>query len=686
MKAIELIVLSLLLYMPSFANAVGVSQLEVDTCAHLDEVVVTGVTGSTRSREIASPVSVVSNAGLRTHQSSNIIDAISRQPGVNQVTTGSGISKPVIRGLGYNRVLVVNDGVRQEGQQWGDEHGIEVDGQAVHSVEILKGPASLMYGSDAMAGVIIMHDAPILPEGCIGGEVGGEYQSNNGLLAYTLNTRGNKSGLVWDGRWSQRVAHDYHAPQDGWIPNSRFLEQALNGMLGVNKKWGSSHLKLGYYHLQPGMTEAEEYGTGSKNYDIEVPYQQVYHYKAVLDNSLRLGGGYLKAIVGYQQNRRQEYEEAGECGLDFRLHTITYDLRFVSPEWRGWKSNWGVNGMWQESENLGDEFLIPAYALNDVGAFVTLSGTCADCLHLSGGLRYDHRGLHSRALEEEGELRFENFRRSYDAISGSLGTIWNVNEQLDLKFNASHGFRAPNMSELGSNGVHEGTFRYEQGNPNLKAEQSWQWDLGLDYAGRYFSTSVALFANRISHYIFLQRAANSIDEVPVYQFTSGDARIMGGEARLILHLLHHLHFENSLTVVDARQLHSTTSQYLPFTPAPRWISTLHYDIPCRSKWMKELFAELEADINFRQNHVMTANDTETPTPAYTLYNINAGANLYLRNGHRLCSVSLHGSNLLDNAYQSHLSRLKYAETWSLTGRSGLNNMGRNLGIKMLFPF
>lgn len=687
MKAIRLFVLLLCSVVYAHAQVADEPKAEQDTCAHLDEVVVTSVTGSARIREIAAPVSMVSNAVLRAHQSTNIIDAICRQPGVSQVTTGGGISKPVIRGLGYNRVLVVNDGVRQEGQQWGDEHGIEVDGNAVHSVEILKGPASLMYGSDAMAGVIIMHDAPVMPLGEMKAEAGTQYQTNNGLLDYTVASRGNRQGLVWNWRWSQKWTHDYEAPADGFVPNSRFRERALNGMLGVNKGWGYSHLKLSYYHLTPGMTEVEDdYEEGSRSYTIASPFQQVKHYKMVLDNSFRLGEGYLKTIVGYQQNRRQECEEADECGLDFRLHTANYDIRYVSPKWAGWKMNAGVGGMYQQSENLGDEFLIPAYNLFDVGVFGTVSKTCFERLHLSGGLRYDHRRLHALSLVAENEQRFPDFRRNFGALSGSLGAILNVDEHLDIKANISHGFRAPNMSELGSNGEHEGTFRYELGNHNLRTEHSWQFDLGMDYSSKHFSASVALFANRIRNYIYLSRTGVDIDDTPAYLFTSGNARLLGGEVRLIWHIIRHLHFENAVSHVEARQLNADDEhRYLPFTPAPRWLSTLHYDIPLKAKNVRGLFAEIEADTNFRQNHVMTANDTETPTPAYTLVNLSGGADIHLRSGRQLCSIGITATNLLNTAYQSHLSRLKYADTFPFTGRHGINNMGRNIGIKLLFP-
>lgn len=188
----------------------------------LNELLVTGVTGSTKLKNSTAPISIVNSKELRQTTSTNIIDAIARQPGVSQITTGGGISKPIIRGLGYNRVVVMNDGIRQEGQQWGGEHGIEIDGAGINSVEILKGPASLMYGSDAMAGVLILHAPPILAEGEMKAQASTEYQTNNGLFDYSLNFAGNQQGFVWDGRFSQKMAHAYKNKYDGYVPGSQF--------------------------------------------------------------------------------------------------------------------------------------------------------------------------------------------------------------------------------------------------------------------------------------------------------------------------------------------------------------------------------------------------------------------------------------------------------------------------------
>jgi len=375
---------------------------------NLNEVTVTGVTGDTKLKHATVPVSIIAPQLLRSKAATNIIDAISHQPGISQLTTGGSISKPIIRGLGYNRVVVMSEGVRQEGQQWGDEHGVEVDGSSINSVEILKGPASLMYGSDAMAGVVILHPQPTLPEGEMKANVSTEYQTNNGLFAYNLSMAGNQKGFVWNARFSDKMAHAYKNKYDGYVPGSQFRERAGRLMLGVNKSWGHSRLTWTSYHLTPGIVEGErDPETGElvcntdnvKTYSKALPFQEVKHYKLVWDNSLNLSTGYLKAIIGYQQNRRKEYEESeDEYELFFKLHTLTYDLRYVTNQWNGWKLSTGIGGMYQKSGNEGEEYLIPDYRLFDFGIYATATKSLGDRWTLNGGVRYDHRRMHGDEL------------------------------------------------------------------------------------------------------------------------------------------------------------------------------------------------------------------------------------------------------------------------------------------------
>ena len=666
---------------------------------NMNEVTVTGVTGDTKLKHATAPVSIVSAQVLRATSASNIIDAISHQPGVSQLTTGGSISKPIIRGLGYNRVVVMSEGVRQEGQQWGDEHGVEVDGSSVGSVEILKGPASLMYGSDAMAGVVIMHPQPTLGEGEMRANVSTEYQTNNGLFAYNLSMAGNQQGFVWDARYSDKMAHAYKNKYDGYVPGSQFRERAGRLMLGVNKAWGHSRLTCTAYHLTPSIVEGErDQETGDlvcssvspTSYRKSLPFQQVKHYKAVWDNSLNLPSGYLKAIIGYQQNRRQEFEESeDEYELYLKLHTLTYDLRYVTNERDGWKFSTGIGGMYQKSGNEGEECLIPDYRLFDFGVYATATKAIGERWTLNGGMRYDHRRL-SEALS-----------RHFNGLTGSVGAVCNISGHFNLRLNLARGFRTPNMSELASDGVHEGSIRYELGNQQLKAEYSLQSDLGLDFTSRYLSAQVALFANRIDNYIFTHRLDQVIEEgYLTYAYTQGDARLLGFEAGVDFHPIHSVHFSNTFSYVDARQMNaSADTKYLPFTPAPHWASELKWELSHHShgtvhhhhttdaahrSLLNNLYLAAGLDCYLKQTHIYSADDTETPTPAYALVSLSAGTDIQVKR-RKVAELYVTADNLLNRAYQNHLSRLKYADENVVTGRRGVYNMGRNITFKVVVP-
>ena len=679
----------------------------------LNELTVTGVTGDTKLKHATTPVSIVSPQVLRATASTNIIDAIAHQPGVSQLTTGGSISKPIIRGLGYNRVVVMSEGVRQEGQQWGDEHGIEVDGSSVNSVEILKGPASLMYGSDAMAGVVILHAQPTLAEGEMRANVSSEYQTNNGLFHYSLQMAGNQKGFVWDARFSDKIAHAYKNKYDGYVPGSQFRERAGRLMLGLNKSWGHSRLTWTAYHLTPSITEGErdpetgelehEEGWKGCHYSESLPFQQVKHYKLVWDNSLNLSSGYLKAIIGYQQNRRQEFEEsADEYELFFKLHTLTYDLRYVTNEFgNGWKLSTGIGGMYQKSGNEGEEDLIPDYRLFDFGIYATATKNFGDHWTLNGGLRYDHRRLHGYELIEEEGIRFTDFTRHFNGLTGSIGAVCNINEHFNLRLNLARGFRTPNMSELASNGVHEGSLRYEIGNQQLKAEYSLQADLGLDFTSQYVSAQLALFANRIDNYIFTHRVDEEIEEgYLTYAYTQGDARLLGFEAGVDFHPVHSVHFSNTFSYVDAQLLHAdANTKYLPFTPAPRWTSELKWELLHHSHstvnhhhtanashrtLLNNLYIAAGLNCYLKQNNIYSADDTETPTPGYALLSLSAGTDIQVH-GKKIAELYITADNLLNKAYQNHLSRLKYTDENVVTGRRGVYNMGRNIIFKIVVP-
>lgn len=705
-------------------------QLE-ESVKEMEAIVVTGSSRSTEVNKNPAPITLLSQKQILQATSTNIIDAIAKQPGISQITTGPGISKPVIRGLGYNRVVVLNDGIRQEGQQWGDEHGIEIDEFGVNNVEILKGPASLTYGSDAIAGVINIISAPSLPEGKIGGSLIANYQTNNGLIGYSADFDGNRKGFIWDLRYSDKMAHAYKDRYDGYVFNSGFRENNISGTLGLNRSWGYSHLIFSFYHLTPGIIEGErDSATGKfvkpvalndttegaaiaslsdmKRYMPEVPYQQVGHYKIVLNNNFILGNSLLKATLGFQQNNRQEYGNIlhpDQYGLYFKLNTINYALEYVLPEKNKFNISFGVNGMQQSSLNKGDEFLVPAYSLFDVGAFGLVKKTVNKKLELSGGIRYDVRFEQGDDLylDPKGEAvtantpgatqKFGAFITHFPGASGSLGASYQLSEKVYTKLNLAKGFRAPNIAELGSNGVHEGTYKYEIGNTALKPEHSWQLDYALGLNSDHISAELDLFDNSINNFIFSRKLSSTMggdsmrEGFTAFQFVAGQANLSGGEAMIDLHPhpLDWLHFENSFSYVLAVLKNQPDSmRYLPFTPAPRFTSELRATRKKLSRHLGNAYAYIGLSRFFKQDKVYSAYNTETPTPGYTLLNAGMGTD-FVSGNKTLFSFFISGDNLTDAAYQNHLSRLKYEDVNYVSGRMGVFNMGRNISFKLLIP-
>ena len=696
----------------------------------INEVIITGSSQSGERNRTATPISIVTKTQLLQNASTNIIDAMAKQPGISQVTTGAGISKPVIRGLGYNRVVIVNDGIRQEGQQWGDEHGIEIDEFSVNKIEILKGPASLSYGSDAIAGVINMMTAPTLPEGKINGNILYNYQTNNGLIAYSGNLTGNIKGFIWDIRYSNKMAHAYQNKYDGYVLNSGFKENTIGGVIGLNKSWGYSHLHFNMYELTAGIVEGDRDSASGKfikpivindsteemaiaddkdfkKYSAGIPFQKIKHYKIVLNNNFVVGQGSVKAIIGFQQNHRQEFGdvfEPNKYGLYFLLNTINYDLRYVFPEKNKINISIGINGMQQTFQNKGIEFLVPEYNLFDIGGFVIVKKSFGK-LDLSGGIRYDSRTQSSNDLyldslgaktdvsDSSSVHQFTKFNSTFSGISASIGATYQFSESVYAKINIAKGYRAPNISEVGANGEHEGTGRYEIGNPNLKAESSLQFDLGLGLNSEHITTEIDVFHNSIGNFIFLQKlnsfsGTDSLTEgANTFEFVQGNANLFGGEISIDIHPhpVHWLHFENSFSFVQATQKNQADSlKNLPLIPAPKLVSELKADIKNIGKIISNAYVSIELENYFEQNKFYSAFGTETKTPGYSLINLGLGGDL-VRKTKTICSVYISANNIFDVAYQNHLSRLKYAATNNVTGRTGVFNMGRNVSFKLIIP-
>jgi iron complex outermembrane recepter protein len=689
-----------------------------------NEIVVTGVSKATLLKRAPIPIVAVGKSYIDQHSASgNVIDEVANLPGVSAVTTGPNISKPFIHGLGYNRVVTLQDGIRQEGQQWGDEHGIEVDQNSIDRIEIIKGPASLSYGSDAIGGVVNLITPPPVPDGKILGYASGIYGTNNGLISGTMRLQGNNNGLVWGTQISQKIAKDYQDQHDGRVWATNFNEKDARAMIGVNKSWGYSYLNASIFDdlqaipdgsrdsltrkFTKQITDSDTYRpivpeSELNSYGIPVLHQHVQLFRVYDNSNFAIGKGTLAVNLGWQYSHRREYThptDASTPGLNLELHTYTYDFKYNFMIGNDVETTIGVNGMYQ-TNTLGysTDFPIPAYHQFDIGPFVVLKKSFGN-LDISGGGRVDSRSFSGQAAYIDTVKayyptlytgsnplgtpnvvqQFTALHKDFSGFSGSAGATYNFSNSFLAKANIARGFRAPSIAELSANGPDPGSQIYHVGNSDFKPEFSVQEDVGVALTLPKISASASVFDNNIQNYIFQEQildangnpervnpdgTPNPNGQYSKFTYVQSKARIDGAEFYLDIHPVSWLHFENALTLTYGTNLsnrgHAPDSlKYLPFIPPPHTHSELRGTYAKGFGRWKNAYAFLGFDHYNAQNRFFSAYGTETYTPGYNLLSAGLGVNLVNAAGKKLVELFVEGTNLANVNYQSNMSRLKY---------------------------
>jgi iron complex outermembrane receptor protein len=708
------------------------------------EIVITGSSKATSIARNPVPIVSVSKQFLQQNLSTNIIDAIAKVPGVSEVTTGPNVSKPFIRGLGFNRILTLYDGVRQEGQQWGDEHGIEVDENTVNRVEVVKGPASLIYGSDAVAGVVNLIPANPPAQGKIVGNILNEYQTNNRLIENSATIAAHINDVTWGGTFTHKIATNYKDKYDGRVYNTGFAETDFSANAGINKNWGYSRLGMSLYddlqEIPDGsrdsatrkftkqITEADTFrpivsDEELNSYKISALHQHVQHFNIYSSNNFLLGSGRLALNLAFQKSTRREYShpEVEIPGLFLQLNTYSYDAKYYFKEREGLSITTGINGMYQDNNvSKGTEFIIPSYRQFDFGPFIFAKKTMGK-LEVAGGLRYDFRNFSNDDLYENTDPStgfehvvkgndtvganhvFTAYQHTFSGASGSIGLSYKINDQFSVKANIGRGYRAPNISEISANGVHPGTNMYQIGNLNFKPEFNLQEDVGIAFNSTHVSINADAFNNNIQNYIYNQKLESKLggDSIIVpgnqtFKFVASRAHLYGGELSIDIHPhpWDWLHFENSLSVVYATNEGvagegkiSDSAKYLPFIPPLHTMSELRANIKKMGNSFANAFVKVQFEVYAKQDRVYLANNTETPTAGYQLFNAGFGSDILNKKGKTVLTLSFFGNNLFNIAYQSGLNRLKYFEPYpgNFTGHNGIYNMGRNFGLRVNVP-
>lgn len=637
-----------------------------ESIVHMDEVIISTVFNKLQSQNVMK-VEHETLKSLQQKGTATLIEGLATIPGVSQVSTGTSIGKPVIRGLSGNRVLVYSQGVRLENQQFGAEHGLGLNDAGVESVEVIKGPASLLYGSDALGGVLYFNPEKFAKTNDFKTDFSQRLFSNTLGSNTSLGLKTSTENWKFLARGSYNTHSDYQIPDGDRVTNTRYNESDFKTGIGYNNSSFSSILRYNFNKLDLGIPEngIEEQSRSKKT---KYPNQGVNNHILSLHNNFYFKNSKLDAALGYIFNDRSEFADSEVPVLRMKLRTFNYDVKYYLPKTGKLETIIGAQGMHQNNSNSGQELLIPNAVTNDFGIFSTSNYEWGKNV-IQAGIRFDTRTVNTETHGIAGdEGYFEAINKSFKSFNSSLGYKTNLTEEFTLRLNLASGFRAPNLAELTSNGVHEGSNRYEIGNSELKNEQNFQTDLNLEYKSTHFELFVNGFYNHINNYIFISPNGNVINGNDVYDYVQSNAKLYGGETGIHFHPhpLDWLHVTSSFeTVIGKKQ----NDAYLPLIPANKWNNTLKVEFK-NKKWLQEGFATLNIESTFSQNNY---SEFETKTNNYTLTNFGLGGKITLNK--TVFNLNLNANNLLDKTYVSHLSRLK---------TDGIPNIGRNIVLGINF--
>ena len=526
----------------------------------LKEVVVSG--SSNKEIQMKSALNVVraNQKFIEENFSGSLMQTLSRLPGVQAMNVGSGESKPVIRGLGFNRVLVAENGIKHEGQQWGDDHGLEIDQYAIDQAEVIKGPASLTYGSDAIGGVINLK-SNTMPLKKFAGQVNLFGRTNNESIGSSVRLTG-RNGKFWykaNATWMDYA--DYKVPADSieyysyWIKlkdqrlrNTAGREMDGNLMLGyAGDRWTTSfriadvNAKAGFFANAHGLeVRLSDIDYDSSRRDIDLPYHTVNHFWVSNHTDWNWADGMLESNFAYQNNRQRELAEPVSHGympiptntLERSFTKQTFSANVKAMQQMGKHDlQAGGNVEYQRNRQGGWGFILPDFEQLTFGVFAMDKWNLSDKLSLTAGARFDRGSvrIHSyhdwyktplkastsdspmdgtvlQGTVQQGDStymeRSANLRRSYNSFTWSVG----VNRMLGgwvLKLNVGKSFRMPIAKELGMDGVNYNIFRYEKGNTSLKPEESYQVDAGIVCEKGVLSMQLTPYLNYFPNYIYL---------------------------------------------------------------------------------------------------------------------------------------------------------------------------------------
>ena len=524
---------------------------------------------------------------------------------------------------------------------------------------------------------------------------------------------------MYDLKLSEELTHSYWNPKDGYVWGSAYNQGNARLTLGVNKSWGYSRLTLSglYRRIQVPDGNRDSSGhflfdtpIGEKvaptlsnflSYNATIAGDKVLdEYQAWWQNSINAGKGNIGLDIGFTSSVHHDIDSGTLGENNMVVYDIPYNLRYqLTNGDTGLKITAGFNGLYEFEHNLAappapyvPDYEIPNYRNFEIGAFAIVEKNIG-ALTLSGGLRYDITNFVGDAM-----YQFTPFNNTYSGWSGSIGASYQLPHNNYVKLNVSKSFRAPAINELTSNGLNIGSNAYQLGNINLKAEQGYQIDLAYGNNGRDVSFEIDGFYNHISNFIFANRTDSVSQGYPVFEYVSSNTAILTGvSVTLGVHpeAVKWLEWENMFSYMYTWLPHQTDStDHLPWIPAPHWNSNLIFRLNDRKgSALRSTYFRAGISTYWAQNDIYSALYTELASAPYTMVNAGLGTNLVgPRSGRVICSLFVNCTNLTNIAYADHLNLAQYF--YAVNGnlvtvthqRQGVYNMGRDVSVKVVFPF
>ncbi len=694
----------------------------------LQEVVVTDNYAETRKKEETLNIEIVNDDYLKRNMGGSLMNSLERLPGLSTIDIGSGQSKPVIRGLGFNRVLVVENNIKHEAQQWGADHGLEIDQYAIDNIEVIKGPASLVYGSDAIGGVIDINKRSLPAENSFGGTIDLSGKTNNDFLGTSISLYGRKKWFFATVRATLLDYGDYKVPTDSvdiysyraalyknHLRNTAGKEQNMHLSFGILKKKFQSKFylsnvssKSGFFAnahgLEPRNVDTDLHDKSSR--DILYPYQTVKHIKATNTSMYRWEKLKLELDLGFQRNFRQEWSRYVQHGYmpptfpdslnfnpdlerQFEKYVYSGNLKFLYHLNDKTQLNFGLNSEYQDNQIDGRGFIIPAYRQVNLGGFIFARHKYSDKSLVQAGIRYDYGNIATSEyfdwfpspVVENGDTTMQylqravNINRNFSNFTWSVGYNYNPGKWL-YKVNIGKSFRMPIAKELAANGVNYHHFSYEVGNADLSPEISWQLDAVIEYSSKKFAIGTTPFLNYFSNYIYLNPTSEH-DRLygngnQVFYYTQSKVFRYGAELHAHYELFKSLQLGIIGEYVYSEQMSGEKKGFtLPFSPAPTGIFNIKFQKQ-KLKFIEDAYLSVDYRITAPQNNIVPPEET---TDGYRLINLGFGGDIILKN--QRISISMQVQNLLNTKYFNHTSYYRLIN---------VPESGRNFIVNISMPF